>query len=112
MKNQNFKKGFSILVVLQTIILLSILGVFGFMAYNYLYPIQNQEPTISGLTNQNQTPIDETASWQTYLNYDYGFQIKYPTDWSVNILPEVKDRINFIAPALQPKFFDFEILRE
>lgn len=99
MKNQDFK------IVLLTVIL----AVLGLMVYNYFYPTQNQEQTISDQTNQNQTPVDETADWQTYLNYDYGFQIKYPADWSVNILPEVKDRISFIAPAPQTKIFDFEI---
>lgn len=114
MKNQDFRKGFSILAVLQTIILLSILGVLGFMAYSYFYSTESYQ-IISDQTNKNQTPvdllaqIDETVNWQTYLNYDYGFQIKYPADWSVNILPEVKDRISFIAPALETKIFDFEI---
>lgn len=99
MRNQYFK----------IIILIAILAVLGLMAYNYFYPTQIQEQIISDQTNQNQTPVDETANWRTYSNYDYGFQIKYPTDWSVNIPPEVKDRISFIAPALQTKIFDFEI---
>lgn len=114
MKNQDSKKEFSILVVFKTFILLSVLGILGFVAYNYFYPSQSHQ-IIPERTNQNQKPVDlpaqagETANWQTYLNYDYNFQIKYPKDWSVNILPEVKDRINFIAPALEKKIFDFEI---
>ena len=112
MENQDFKKGFSILALVEVVILMAILVLLGFMAYNYFYPTQNQEQIIPDQTNQEQEPIDETAGWQTYSNYDYGFQIKYPTDWSVNIPPEVKDRISFIAPAPQTKIFDFEIRLE
>ncbi|MEK7540728.1 MAG: hypothetical protein AAB529_00590 [Patescibacteria group bacterium] len=109
MKNQDFEKGFSILAVVEIVILIAVLAISGFMAYNYFYSTQNKEQVISYQANQNKTPVDETADWQTYSNYDYGFQTKHPADWSVNILPEVKDRINFIAPAPQTKIFDFEI---
>ena len=27
---------------------------------------------------------DETADWQTYTNEEYGFEIKYPSFWSIN----------------------------
>jgi len=107
MENIDFKKGFSILVVIEIILLIAILAVLGIMIYNYFSPVQEQKIIIP--EQEEQTPIDETANWQTYLNYDYNFQIKYPADWSVSILPEVKDRINFIAPATQTKIFDFEI---
>ena len=109
MKNQDFEKGFSILAVVEIVILIAVLAISGFMAYNYFYSTQNKEQVISYQANQNKTPVDETADWQTYSNYDYGFQTKHPADWSVNILPEVKDRINFVAPAPQTKIFDFEI---
>lgn len=112
MKNQSFKNGFSTLAVIEIIVLTAIFLVLGLMVYNYFYLTQNQEQTMPEETNQSQTPVDETASWKTYLNYDYGFQMKYPADWSVNIPPEVKDRINFIAPSPQEKIFDFEIRME
>lgn len=109
MKNKDFKKGFSILALVEIVILMAILAVLGFMAYNYFYLAQNQGQTISDQENQEQEPVDETANWRKHSNYDYGFEIKYPVDWLVNILPEVKNRISFIAPAPQPKIFDFEI---
>ena len=107
MENKDFKKGFSILSVIEVILLIAIIIVLGIMIYNYFSPVQEQK--IIAPEQEEQTPIDETANWQTYSNYDYNFQIKYPTDWSISILPEVKDRINFIAPAPQTKIFDFEI---
>lgn len=32
---------------------------------------------------------DETAGWKTYTNTEYGFEIKYPQDWSYSISDEV-----------------------
>ncbi|PIT89211.1 MAG: hypothetical protein COU27_01560, partial [Candidatus Levybacteria bacterium CG10_big_fil_rev_8_21_14_0_10_36_7] len=28
-------------------------------------------------------PLDETASWKTYTNSKYGYQIEYPSEWSI-----------------------------
>jgi hypothetical protein len=30
------------------------------------------------------TPIDQTAGWKTYTNTQYGYEIKYPKDWSIS----------------------------
>ena len=37
----------------------------------------SQTEALDNLANAN-----ETASWKTYTNEEYGFEIKYPTDWS------------------------------
>lgn len=34
--------------------------------------------------NPTVNPIDETANWKTYTNAQYGFEVKYPPQWSVN----------------------------
>src|SRR3989338_592079 len=46
--------------------------------------------------------VDETADWQTYRNEEYGFEIKYSNDWSLNKIS--KKMINFIPPGKEAEF--------
>ena len=50
-------------------------------------PIGKQE------TNNSAKTTDETVNWQTYSNSEYGFKIKYPAGWEL--------QINQIGPELQ-----------
>ncbi len=43
----------------------------------------------SQVTMPSATP-DPTAGWKTYTNVQYGFQLKYPPDWSVEVSPDGK----------------------
>ncbi len=43
-------------------------------------PTQTVNPTIS---KPSPTPQDETANWQTYLNQEGGYSVKYPPDYIV-----------------------------
>jgi len=112
MGNQNSKKGFSVLAISIILISIIILVVTGIATYNYFYQTQSREKILDGqdqILENIPLQVDETASWETYSNYDFNFQIKYPPSWSINTISEVKDRINFIAPAPPVKIFDFEI---
>lgn len=39
-------------------------------------------------------PKIDTSDWKTYMNEQYGFEVKYPRDWTVNFgqLRNIKDR--------------------
>ncbi len=53
----------------------------------YLYQKSNSknQNTESPVQNQQQTAADETANWKTYKNDQYGFEVKYPSDWETKI---------------------------
>ncbi len=38
---------------------------------------------------------DETTSWKTYQNKEYGFEVKYPKEWKQN---ENQDNVEFLSP--------------
>lgn len=66
-----------------------ILGAAGCGAYFYLAAKKSQVPqkaapeaTSSQPQGQKQ-PADETAAWKVYSDKKYGFQFKYPADWSL-----------------------------
>ncbi len=53
-------------------------------------------PTPADLSSETQVLEDETASWKTYTNREFGYFLKYPNDWAIQIselknLPKPQD---------------------
>jgi hypothetical protein len=63
-----------VLIAIGTIGILAIVGYFG---YQYFLAPKSQ-PVVNQST---QKPTDETASWPTYKNDEFGFSVKYPEGW-------------------------------
>jgi flagellar basal body-associated protein FliL len=76
------QKGFAnIILVIVIVVLVGTIGYFAFVKKSE--PVA-QQPTPTPATTQTKTPAptptskDETSSWKTYTNTEYGFELKYP----------------------------------
>lgn len=63
-------------------------------------PVSSQTPAT--------TPVDETASWKTYTNTTYGFELKYPADMNAEVKSSQPDLVVAIA-ASKYKYSSIEI---
>jgi len=73
------------IVFLPMLIVILLLGVAGYFAYQYFQP-KNQQPNQDQVSptpiSKLPTPItDPTVGWQVYTNKEYGFELKYPSDY-------------------------------
>ena len=68
--------------IFTLIIVILVVGVVGYFAVikNQVPVSQNQSPSVDG-----QKPQNETASWETYSDSQYEFEIRYPSQWSQSI---------------------------
>jgi len=71
-----------------------VLAVGGFSAWQFF-----QTPEDGGITVPQTT--DETASWETYRNEEFGFEVKYPDNWALEIVDSIKNAlfINIKSPS-------------
>ena len=76
---KNFAPWFLIFCVVLIIIGLCTAGYFKYQAYqNYKYGLSVIEQP---RTEPRDLPLADFTGWQTYRNEEYGFEIKYPTEW-------------------------------
>ena len=52
--------------------------------FNTLWPFSDLLPVIPTLTPELIQEIDDTSTWQTYRNEEYGFEFMYPEQWVVS----------------------------
>jgi hypothetical protein len=43
-------------------------------------------------------PVAQTTDWKTYANSDYGFEIKYPSDWNAGVSTLMTNIVLFCPP--------------
>lgn len=68
-----------ILLLSFILILFSILATYVVLKPKQIQQIPTQYPNFS-----SPTPIDKTADWKNYKNYAYGYEFKYPVNWTIN----------------------------
>ena len=74
------QKGFAPIIIIVLVAIVAS-GVYFLGTKNILkLPTSFSLPTIS--PSPTPTP-DPTANWKTYTNYEYGYSVKYPSDWKV-----------------------------
>jgi len=81
---QFLNKKISTLLAIIIIILCAVLAG-GITVYQY-YGIPKEE----GETPEEKVSKDETADWKTYRNGEYGYEIKYPEDWTFKEAKSIK----------------------
>lgn len=78
-------------ITLSTTIALIIMIAFAgiFLYYAKIHTVSSNVNESSDEAHDAQVTID-TSNWQTYKNEEYGFEVKYPTDWIFGEYPKNK----------------------
>jgi hypothetical protein len=107
---KNLQRGFAIPIVIAIVALLAVGG--------GIYIYKNKKVVETTVVVQNTaTTTNTTKDWKTYMNIQYGFEIKYPVDWIVTsnfplliISPENYKRLeNFRSGKLSQPVNSFNI---
>ncbi len=79
------QNGFSMFGIISIVAILIILVAGGYWGYRYQFSELSTPKTPPPKTDQkmpSSTDID-TSNWKTYRNEKYGFEVRYPGEWSV-----------------------------
>lgn len=77
--NKYLNRGVSTPLAIGIIVVVAVLAGAGVLGYQYYY-IPKQEANVENVQ-------DETADWKTYTNTQYGYEIKYPSDYKSQEIP-------------------------
>lgn len=79
------QKGFTpIIIILGIVLILGIVGGVYYFGKNFVkVPVSKPQVLVS--STPQPTQINETASWKTYTNNQYGYSIKYPSEANMSI---------------------------
>ena len=102
---KNKQKGFVIPIVIAIVALLVLGG--GYVFYSYqkgCFGCNKGEPTKSLGDIINNIPIstttNKTSDWKVYTNTQYGFEVKYPSDWKITDKSMTDSTINTKYPSV------------
>lgn len=112
MQNSNQK---GIASIIYIIIIVALLAIVGFFAYQYFSkpqtPNSNSQANSNVQNSSSSSSVSSikssqnsvTAGWRTYTNSQYGFEIKYPQDWKVDLYnSELYTLYLSFVPDVQP----------
>lgn len=85
---------------MATIIIILCTVLVGSIIFSQYSQIPKDGLQTQGIPTQETAPSDETTNWKTYINKDYGYELKYPPDWIIEI-----DNIYPYGISLFPKGF-------
>ena len=83
------------------VVLLVVIAVGGYFVIQQ-YKTSIEEPVIFTDDAGDRKVIgDETTNWQTYRNVGFGFEVKYPNDWALEVIDSIKNAlfINIKSPT-------------
>jgi uncharacterized membrane protein len=100
------RKGFvNIILVVVIVILVGAVGYFAFVKKSEPVAQQPTPTPVQTKTPISPIPTSETTNLKTYTNSQYGYQIKYPKDWTV--ATSGFTAVGFRAPNTKPQLGDF-----
>jgi len=87
--------------ILIVVILAAVVGG-GILAYQY-WRTPKEEVEIPEVKPSEEITKDETANWRVYRNEEYGFEIRYPSEWQHKVDKNYigfydPQKIKFVAP--------------
>lgn len=86
-------------LIIAIIIIIIVAGI-GYRFYQLT--VSSKKLTETGQINEN-----KTADWKTYVSEKYGYEIKYPSNWS--FYTNVPEYIGFMGQEIAPNTIDISI---
>ena len=85
---------------ISTLIGILIIVVFALIVGGAIYWYSKEKFETPEVKVSEKTITDETANWKTYRNEEYGFEVKYPSNWQLSTIKNDDDSESFsLSPA-------------